>query len=120
MTPTNTPDHVINWQEALEILQDCDAKGVPKPFSITFSTGDESAGTGGEIITYERAVWHVKGGRLKPYADREATPPTDRVTKGKNPHHGQHWTRNIRGIESNQIRKLHIHLILLINGMSVR
>lgn len=111
-------NHVISWQEAIAIMEDTDAKGVPRPFSIMFCTADESRQTGGDIIRYEQAVWHINGGRIKTATtEPKAAKPGK---KGKSPNHNANWTRNIRALNADQIRKLHIHLILEINNLIVR
>lgn len=98
----------------MAILEDCDEKGFPKPFSISFCTANESAGTGGEIIKYERAIWHVKGGRVRRSAGFE------RTVGARGEEAVSHFTRNIRAVDSDQIRRLDIHLIMVINGHAVR
>jgi hypothetical protein len=112
-------NNLIDWQDALAILEETDSKGVPRPFSITFCTADETRQTGGEIIHYPRAIWHVAGGRVRSAPAADDTPPTSQK-RTKRPNHAQHWTRNIRALDSDQIRKLHIHLILEINNQLVR
>ncbi len=113
---TATQARLISWQEAVAILEACDEKGVPIPFSITFCTANESKATGGEVITYNRAIWHVKDGRVRRSADIEATGRrgADQVQLSRG------WSRNIRAVDSDQIRRLDIHLILVINGHAVR
>lgn len=102
---------LISWQQLLEIVKKTDVRGVPVPFSITFCTADQTKGTGGEIIQYQKAVWNVAGGKI--------TAP-QKVMSERNPNHDRHATINIRGLDSDQIRKVHLHLILTINGYSVR
>jgi hypothetical protein len=105
---------LISLTQALAILESCDENGVPVPFEIEFCTADQERGTGGEIIRYERAIWHIKNGYKK------ATPePVDKRKTGPTAKKF-HWTRNIRAVDSDQIRKLNAHLILSINGLSVR
>jgi hypothetical protein len=116
---TETQARLISWQEAVAILEACDEKGVPVPFSIRFCTADESKATGGEIITYERAIWHVKNGRVqrspgfKRAEPRQAEPrqATDAPIN---------FMRRIRAVDSDQIRAVYIHLIMVINGHPVR
>jgi hypothetical protein len=104
---------LISLSEALDILQARDEYGVPIPFDVVFCTADRERGTGGEIIHYEKAIWHVKNGRIP------AVDPVDkRKTGPKSPN--QRWQRRIRAVDSDQIRQLHAHLILTINGLSVR
>ena len=105
---------ILSWQQTLETIQQTDPKGVPVPFSVVFVTANLATGEGGEIIHYDRAVWHVSGGRVRPDHGQKATQPA------KNPNHAEHATLNIRGLDSEQIRKVHLHLILTINSFSVR
>ncbi|UHG93440.1 hypothetical protein [Spirosoma oryzicola] len=110
------PTTLLSWQEALAIIESCDARGVPIPFAIAFCTADEDKGTGGEIIRYEKAVWHVNGGRVTKTEQFEQVGPkkkAKRTLKAK-------WTRLIRAVGSDQLRKIHLHLILEVNGQSVR
>lgn len=113
---------LLSWQEALAIVERCDAKGVPIPFAIAFCTADEEKGTGGEVIRYDAAVWHVKGGRVNRTAEfeRVGTKANPSARSAATPVRRSGWTRNIRGIDSDQIRRIHLHLILEINGQPVR
>ncbi|WP_234733236.1 hypothetical protein [Tellurirhabdus bombi] len=104
---------MLSWKEAVAIIETTDHRGVPKPFSITFCTADQNRGTGGEIIRYARAVWYVPGGRVKKLSDQPAS-ERDPVDAPRNFH------RNIQAVDSNQPRKLHLHLILAINGHDIR
>lgn len=107
---------ILSRQEAVAILESCDERGVPKPFAIAFCTADEAKGTGGEFIRYERAVWHVKGGRVRKNSSFERIRPSKKKAKRtRSP-----WSRLIRGVDSDQLRKLHVFLILEINGQPVR
>ncbi len=96
------------------MIETCNAKGVPIPFAIAFCTADESKGTGGEIIRYEKAVWHVKGGRVHRSATHE------RVGTATSAERSHRWIKRIRGVDSDQIRNVFLHLILEINGQPVR
>lgn len=100
------------------MIENCDAKGVPVPFAIAFCTADESAGTGGEIIRYERAVWYVKGGRVRQSADHEQVGV--KITSGRPQTSAGRWTKKIRSVHNVEIRNVFLHLILEINGRSVR
>ncbi|GAB2571805.1 hypothetical protein [Spirosoma areae] len=107
---------LLSWQEALAILEGCDERGVPIPFAIAFCTCDESRHTGGEIIRYDKAVWHVAGGRVQKTEsfERVGGKPVRTKTPKSN------WTRLIRGFDTDQPRQIHLHLILEINGQPVR
>ncbi len=104
---------MLSWKECLAILEATDARGVPKPFSIFFCTADQQKQTGGQIIHYEKAVWHVKNGRIN--KGQSAIKATVKPRQG-----ASKWTRNIRAVDSDQIRRLNIHLILEINGQPVK
>ncbi len=106
---------MLSFKEAVAILETCSAKGVPIPFAISFCTADESRGTGGEIVHYEQAIWHVTGNRVRADESAKAT-AAPRPGRSAN----QRWIRRIRAIDSDQIRQVHVHLILTINGMPVR
>jgi hypothetical protein len=106
----------LSWKEALAILETTDAKGVPTPFAIEFCTADEQRGTGGEIIRYHRAVWHVTGGRIPLRETPAATASTTGPARTRN----SQWLRRIRAVDTDEIRSLHLHLILSINHQPVR
>jgi len=109
---------ILSWQEALAIIEQCDARGVPIPFAIAFCTCDESKNTGGEIIRYPRAVWYVKGNRVQQSADHQHVSATGKAPARQSA--TARWVKRIRGVDSDQIRNVHLHLILEINGQSVR
>lgn len=125
MSFINAPSYVnanrllplLSWKDALNILEATDAKGIPIPFAITFCTADEARKTGGEIVTYDRAIWHVAGGRvrLRPRA-KEAQPKRARHQVSPN----SRWLRLVRAVDSVQVRRVHVHLILSINKQPVR
>ncbi|WP_128544080.1 hypothetical protein [Larkinella soli] len=104
---------MLSWREALAILERCDAKGGARPFSITFCTANPEKKTGGEIIHYDKAIWHVRGGRVKPRAKEAVTAETKGSSTGR-------WSRRIRAVDSDQIRRVHVHLILEINGQPIK
>ena len=105
---------MLSWKEALAILETRDLKGLPVPFALSFCTADEGRGTGGEIIHYDRAIWHVTSGRVR--VDTPAKQAPNGNARSKN----ERWTRRIRAVDSDQIRQVHLHLILSINGQAVR
>lgn len=116
---TQSPTTLLSWQEALTILECCDERGVPIPFAIAFCTCDESRSTGGQIIRYDKAVWHVRGGRVSKSQTFERVGGKPEKPKPVRSN-ASRWTRLIRGFDTNQPRQLHLHLILEINGHPVR
>lgn len=118
---TARTQQLLTWQEALAILEKCDAKGVPIPFAVAFCTADESRKTGGQIIRYERAIWHVPGGRvLNSAAFRKAGHEPKQPRSAAQSGRRTGWTRRIQAVGTDQVRQLHLHLILDINGQPVR
>ena len=105
---------LLSWQDAAAIIDACDSKGVPIPFALTFCTADEDAGTGGDIIQYEKAVRYVAGGRVRQGGDFSA----EDVLIDRNPK--TRWLRKIRAVSNVEVRNVHLHLILEINGKRVR
>ncbi|MGB4776421.1 MAG: hypothetical protein WBP45_14690 [Daejeonella sp.] len=99
-------------KDALMQMQDLLANGKPKPFSIAFVTADLNRDTGGEVIIYEKAILsrlRYERGNFKATADGHI----------KTPFHRKNRTRNICAVGTDEVRKLHIDLILEINGRSV-
>lgn len=115
----SAPARLLSRQEALAIIKQGDERGVPKPFAVAFCSCDEGAGSGGEIIRYEKAIWHVKGGRVEQNDSFErvnamaAKPKRSKTPKSN-------WSLRIRGLDTDQIRQLHLDLILELNGQPVR
>lgn len=107
----------LSWSEAIQILEATDAKGVPIPFAIAFCTADEERRTGGEIVRYERAVWHLEGGKLTRKAQLERAGATG---SGREPSEKDRWYRKVRAVDSDQVRRVFVHLILSINHRPVR
>lgn len=102
--------NVCNLSEALQIIHSGD------PFSLKWVTADKQRNRGGEII-------EIQGARLsslknyKPVAKREQK-GVDGMKISKDPHHWINGTRNIL-LSNGKIRKVHIQLILEINGKKV-
>ncbi len=81
-----------------------DASGELIPFSITFVTCNTIKNTGGEKITFDRAVF--VGGPSK-------------KSKIKNPKHAENFTRNIRHANGDQIITIHPLLVTRFNGKQI-
>ena len=107
----------IRLAEVLVKMDELDNKGHPIPFSIKFVTANRKTGTGGEVIEIDKCVKCVgKKGDGTPIIDtRKLGQP---VAPTKDPHHWANSTRNLL-LPNNQIRKIHIRLIIEFNGYKV-
>lgn len=90
-----------------------------EPFSMTFVTADRRRGTGGEIISVKnwvKASTPVEG-VVNPSKKKRIL---SQLILAKNPNHYENKTRNIRNLRKlNEIRKVHIRLIISFNGKKV-
>jgi len=102
---------MLKLREATQIMQRVLASGRPKPFSIKFVTADVNRGTGGEVIFYERAVLSRLSKLGRPGKTAKMRPGIQ--------YHDKNRTRNICALGSSEVRKLHIDLILELNGQAV-
>lgn len=84
-----------------------------KPFSVTFVSYNKRTGKGGDIVRYPscylRVVNNTGSKVIKDYKKHSTNQPN----------HWQNSTRNFEVIGTNQIKKLHIWLMLEFNGMEV-
>lgn len=105
----------ITVRDACELMKAMDGRKRPQPFSISYVTCDLEKGTGGELITYEMATLsNLNFGGSKDYTAAEY----DKLQR-RNPRHWYNGTRNIKPLGGQDIRKLHIWLIMEFNGMAV-
>jgi hypothetical protein len=95
---------LIRIVDMLATMQMTSSGGDQIPFSIEFVTCNLKAGTGGKIITLERALLH--GG------------PGSKSTK-RNANHYENYTRNIVAAEGDQIIKIHALLVRKFNNAKV-
>jgi hypothetical protein len=105
---------MLKLKDGLKILEQLTAAGRPKPFSIVFVTADVNRGTGGDVIEYPRAILS----RLRRLGRPAKSTRPGKVKSGIQ-YHAKNRTRNICALGSSEIRKLHIDLILEINGHSI-
>ncbi len=94
-----------------------DHRNWPVPFSIEFVTCNRATGSGGELVKLSNVVLYknqkAAGGPAKPGRPEGTQAPA------KNPNHWANATRNIYLLDSNQIRKINIRLILKLNNQSI-
>lgn len=98
----------LTIKQALDIMKQINKNDDPIPFSIKYMTANLSAATGGELIYYEKAALLSRYTHGNSYKDRRSN--------------HKHWinsTRNIRPVGTTDTRKLHIWLILELNGQEV-
>ncbi|MEZ0485433.1 hypothetical protein [Fibrella aquatica] len=105
---------LITFQQALAIMKETDKNGLPVPFSICFVTADETKQTGGESIQFARAVLTRRG---DDHHDAKRIAPARSASNGPRK---RDWMYHIRNLDNNQIRQLHLHLIMYINAHPVR
>ncbi|MBO0946944.1 hypothetical protein [Fibrella forsythiae] len=106
---------LLTWQEALDIMRRLDGNGLPVPFSMTAITANQTRQTGGESITFARAILCRRGDQ-----DNAATSPQAPARSVSDGPRKPNWMYRIRNLDSNQIRQVHLHLILYINEHPVR
>lgn len=85
-------------------------------FSLTWITADKQRNRGGEIISVTAARLTSKA-NYTPVADRQYRSP-EGLKLSRDAHHWQNGSRNIT-LENGKIRKVHIQLIIEINGFRV-
>lgn len=104
-------EQTITLQKALQYMD------TGNPFSIAFVTADKKKHKGGEWVEINEAVKHEFLTRHELNLQKQFAPATEMVHK--NPNHYQNSTRNLRIIKNAELRKTHIRLITMFNGMIV-
>lgn len=104
----NVPE-VLTLREALAIMRKVDERGYPIPFSIKWCTLDQQRGTGGMLKELKKA-------RMSGH-ERKRAEELERPRK-RTQYHYQNQTRNIVDLQGD-ITKVHIQLIVRINGIRV-
>lgn len=98
----------VTIKEALDIMAATDRVGNLRPFSIHYYTCNLSTGEAGVLKYLQNAVLvstNVSGNK--------------KIFRKHNPNHWKNSTRNIRAIDSLEVTKINIWLIMSINGMEV-
>lgn len=95
-----------------QVVQTIDQSSAP--FSLTWFTLSESAGTGGKKMHLQRAI---KRGNEK-VAFKKST--VDSKGGSKNPNHGHFFTRNIVDLDTDRVVKIRPYLITKFNGRDVK
>ena len=105
---------MIKLKDALAEMGKTVANGKAKPFSIVFCTADLNRNTGGEIITFDKAILsrlrYERGKTKAVFSAGKRAIPSARKRSG---------VVNICCVGSSEITKVHIDLILELNGQSI-
>ena len=101
--------------DLVDVIKEMDS--ATTPFSITFTTADETRNTGGKNITIKEAL--VSKPKQNPIQNGPTITEKEIPFKKYAPNHFKNRTRNIRIIPGTQVRKLHIYLIRRFNGKKV-
>jgi hypothetical protein len=107
---------VIQLKEALAQMEARDERRRPVPFSVEFCTCDENKGEGGELIRLDNVVLARSTSGLATKASRPASGGT---AAARQANEWTNATRNFYLLDSQQIRKAHIRLIIGFNNMDV-
>jgi len=105
----------ITVKEACEMMKAVDGRKRPIPFSVTFVSLNQERGNGGELIHWE----HCTLSNVNATGSREYDVEHFDKKKRTNPRHWMNNTRNVKPLASQDIRKLHIWLMLEFNGAEV-
>lgn len=105
-----TPEF-ITLSEALKIMRQTDKNGNPQPFDITWCTCDRNRKTGGDIMRLNTA--YMSGTEIRRVSELD-----EARKRSKRQNHFGNATRNIKDAEGN-MKKVHIYLILELNGKTV-
>lgn len=120
----------ISYEQARAIMQLRNAHGVAKPFSIGFITFNKTTGEGGDYLEPEYAVLLDNSMALSKKTPKQNLKIERELEKGvtpKNPNHWENQTKNFAilkklpdgGYERLGIAKVHLRLILTINGKEI-
>jgi hypothetical protein len=101
----------VTLTDALKVMRQTDKNGNPIPFSICWCTADKSRKTGGELKRLNKA--YMSGAEIRRVGQME-----EGERRSKRQNHFGNATRNIKDPEGN-LKKVHIYLILELNGMTV-
>ncbi len=107
----------ITLNEAFDIFNRRDSKGMFVPFDISFRTFSETTKKGGQLIVYEGVKWLPSA---KEDNDKEITIHNvlDPVKARRDPNHFKNRTRNVE-LPNGNIRKVNIDFIILVNNYKV-
>ncbi len=100
----------ISLKEAIAVMDGANE------FSIGFRTYNDRQQTGGEFIEIKRAAKHLS---FKMPSNGSEPAASNHPGSKKNPNHFENATRNIKNIQTGDILKLHLDLIVFFNNKQV-
>ena len=110
-------NETISLLQAIEIIDRTENLNQSVPFDISFRSLQRNSKTGGKLYTYKQ----VKKLRKKPQKLTQSSflaAIQSTNTAPKHPNHFKNRTRNIE-LQNGDIKKIHIRLIISINGKNV-
>ena len=120
----------INYEQARAIMELRNAHGVAKPFSIGFVTFNKTTGEGGDYVELPLTVLLDNSMALSKKSPKQNLKIERELEKGITPKGPNHWvnqTKNFAvlvqnpdgGYDRERIVKIHLRLILTINGKEI-
>lgn len=107
----------ISFAEALKIIKLKNKTGKQHPFDISFRTLQRNSKKGGKLTNYKGVVLLAN----EKQEDQEAKIYDNILLQDRQKRNPEHWknrTLNIK-LEDGQIRKIHVRLIVGINGKNI-
>jgi hypothetical protein len=108
-------EETISLKDGLAIIDRVDKEGNAIPFDISFRSLNRNSKSGGKLYEYKGAR---KLRRSKSDAPNLLAVAQSKTRIKRNPNHFQNRTRNLE-LQNKDIRKIHIRLIISINGKKV-
>lgn len=107
----------ISFNDVMKIIDKTNQEGKAVPFDITFRTLQRYSKTGGKLLEYKQ---------VRKYLSKKFIPNKKNILKSvksgsiikKNPKHYMNRTRNLE-LQNGDIKKIHIRLIISINGLKI-
>lgn len=108
----------MSFYEAIRVIDRVDKDGNPFPFDIVFRTLNRNSKTGGRLVEYKKVV---KSTSTKKVTTKHSllTAIQQSANTNKNPNHFTNRTRNLM-LQNGDIKKIHIRLIVSINGLIIQ
>ncbi|MFL0067866.1 hypothetical protein V2605_03960 [Tenacibaculum maritimum] len=109
-------EETISLRDALVIIDKKDKEGNAFPFDISFRSLNGNSKTGGKLYEYKQVKKLIA--RKSSSATASIKAVQSGVTGTRKPNHFFNRTRNLE-LQNGDIKKIHIRLIISINGKKV-
>ena len=107
---------MIRRKDAMRIMRTTDERNRPVPFDIIYISANKLKKQGGRIVTLQNVVLTEMEKNLPRNIRTNDTP----LNKNrKNPRHDLHGTKNLLVKETGEIKKFHVILMTIFNGLEV-